>query len=292
MVSLQTLCQQHHIWYIRRIPSTKGSLAKKISRVFCALQCQTGIISHLLPRSAAQGDDTVFAVGARIARPPREAVFRDGKGVVQGRFLRRTQRPPCVTGPQESAACGGCGDLKPPLGAQGARKGALPVAGQATAAVGQPLALADRNAGREGLVATRRCHGISHDGGDQSFRSLPVLCTPVSGPSPAVYNPSGTASPCHLPLHRGRALATAFDESALTAQLTDNTSQALRASSPQGEPWAISFGESSQAPPPSGRAMRAPTVGIAASASNQAKKSPRRTGGILIRGSCDLRIRD
>ena len=201
MVSLQTLCQQHHIWYIRRIPSTKGSLAKKISRVFCALQCQTGIISHLLPRSAAQGDDTVFAVGARIARPPREAVFRDGKGVVQGRFLRRTQRPPCVKGPQEGAACGGCGDLKPPLGAQGARKGALPVAGQATAAVGQPLALADRNAGREGLVATRRCHGISHDGGDQSFRSLPVLCTPVSGPSPAVYNPSGAAR--HLPLHRG-----------------------------------------------------------------------------------------
>ena len=95
MVSLQTLCQQHHIWYIRRIPSTKGSLAKKISRVFCALQCQTGIISHLLPRSAAQGDDTVFAVGARIARPPREAVFRDGKGVAQGRFLRRTKGSLC-----------------------------------------------------------------------------------------------------------------------------------------------------------------------------------------------------
>ena len=45
---------------------------------------------------------------------------------------------------------------KPPLGDQGARKGALPVAEQATAAVGQPLALADRNAGREGLAATRR----------------------------------------------------------------------------------------------------------------------------------------
>ena len=45
---------------------------------------------------------------------------------------------------------------EPPLGAQGARKGALPVADPATAAVGQPLALADRSAGREGLVATRR----------------------------------------------------------------------------------------------------------------------------------------
>ena len=37
-----------------------------------------------------------------------------------------------------------------------ARKGAPPVAEEATAAVGQPLALADRNAGREGLAATRR----------------------------------------------------------------------------------------------------------------------------------------
>ena len=36
-----------------------------------------------------------------------------------------------------------------------ARKGALPVADAATAAVGQPLALAGRNAGREGLAATR-----------------------------------------------------------------------------------------------------------------------------------------
>ena len=60
--------------------------------------------------------------------------------------------------------------------------------------------------------------------------------------------------------YTGEALATAFDEGALTAQLTGNTSQALRASSPQGEPWAISFGDSSQAPPPSGRAMRASTV--------------------------------
>ena len=34
-------------------------------------------------------------------------------------------------------------------------KGALPVAEKATAAVGQPLALAGRNAGREGLAATR-----------------------------------------------------------------------------------------------------------------------------------------
>ena len=201
MVSLQTLCQQHHIWYIRRIPSTKGSLAKENIASFLRPVMPNRHHFPFPPRFATQGVDTVFAVGARIARPPREAVFRDGKGVVQGRFLRRTQRPPCVTGPQESAACGGCGDLKPPLGAQGARKGALPVAEQATAAVGQPLALADRNAGREGLVATRRCHGISHDGGDQSFRSLPVLCTPVSGPSPAVYNPSGAAR--HLPLHRG-----------------------------------------------------------------------------------------
>ena len=36
-----------------------------------------------------------------------------------------------------------------------ARKGALPVAEQATAAAQQPLALADRYAGREGLAATR-----------------------------------------------------------------------------------------------------------------------------------------
>ena len=36
-----------------------------------------------------------------------------------------------------------------------ARKGAPPVAEEATAAVGQPLALADRSAGREGLAATR-----------------------------------------------------------------------------------------------------------------------------------------
>ena len=34
-------------------------------------------------------------------------------------------------------------------------KGAPPVAEEATAAVGQPLALAGRNAGREGLAATR-----------------------------------------------------------------------------------------------------------------------------------------
>ena len=34
-------------------------------------------------------------------------------------------------------------------------KGALPVAEKATAAVGPPLALAGRNAGREGLAATR-----------------------------------------------------------------------------------------------------------------------------------------
>ena len=34
-------------------------------------------------------------------------------------------------------------------------KGALPVADAATAAVGQPLALAGRNADREGLAATR-----------------------------------------------------------------------------------------------------------------------------------------
>ena len=38
-----------------------------------------------------------------------------------------------------------------------ARKGALPVAEQATAAVGQPFALAARSAGREGLTATRSC---------------------------------------------------------------------------------------------------------------------------------------
>ena len=36
-----------------------------------------------------------------------------------------------------------------------ARKRAPPVAEEATAAVGQPLALADRSAGREGLAATR-----------------------------------------------------------------------------------------------------------------------------------------
>ena len=36
-----------------------------------------------------------------------------------------------------------------------ARNGAPPVAEEATEAVGQPLALADRSAGREGLAATR-----------------------------------------------------------------------------------------------------------------------------------------
>ena len=46
-----------------------------------------------------------------------------------------------------------------------ARKGALPVADAATAAVGQPLALAGRNAGREGLAATRSWHGVSRDWG-------------------------------------------------------------------------------------------------------------------------------
>ena len=44
--------------------------------------------------------------------------------------------------------------LKGPL-VQRARKGALPVAEQATAAIGQPLALTARSAGRQGLAATR-----------------------------------------------------------------------------------------------------------------------------------------
>mgnify|MGYP006069503107 CR=1 FL=1 len=166
-------------------------------------------------------------------------------------FFAAHPKAPCVKGPQESAACGGCGDLKPPLGDQGE-------------------------------VARR-----SRDGGDQNRRPPQALWRSAVPNNPSVMAKGHDTSP-----YTGEALATAFDEGDLTAQLTGNTSQALRASSPQGEPWAISFGESSQAPPPSGRAMRAPTVGIAASASNQAKKSPRRTGGILIRGSCDLRIRD
>ena len=59
---------------------------------------------------------------------------------------------------------------------------APPGADAATAAAGQPLALADHNAGREGLAATRSWLA-KRDWG--------------------IVNPSGTASPCHLPLHRG-----------------------------------------------------------------------------------------
>ena len=44
-----------------------------------------------------------------------------------------------------------------------ARKGAPPVAEEATAAVGPALALTDRNAGREGLAATRG-HGEAPEG--------------------------------------------------------------------------------------------------------------------------------
>ena len=68
------------------------------------------------------------------------------------------------------------GAFKPPLGDQGARKGALPVAEQATAAVGQPLALADRNAGREGLAATRRWREAPEGIRTGDDRPFPAIC--------------------------------------------------------------------------------------------------------------------
>ena len=59
-----------------------------------------------------------------------------------------------------------------------ARKGALPVAEQATAAAQQPLALADRYAGREGLAATRTIDPYEGGGSDplrQGFAMPPPL---------------------------------------------------------------------------------------------------------------------
>ena len=55
------------------------------------------------------------------------------------------------------------------------------MAEQATAAVGQPLALADRNAGREGLVATR---GHAKRDGE--------VCRPEGGGASAPFAHAGT----------------------------------------------------------------------------------------------------
>ena len=64
-----------------------------------------------------------------------------------------------LAGPLHRGAFGGRVDV--------ARKGAPPVAEEATAAVGQPLALADRSAGREGLAATRTIDPYGGEGIEQ-----------------------------------------------------------------------------------------------------------------------------
>ena len=49
--------------------------------------------------------------------PCRAAASREGRGGFGGRLYRRTQRPPCVKGPQGSAACGGRSDRSGPAAA-------------------------------------------------------------------------------------------------------------------------------------------------------------------------------
>ena len=91
----------------------------------------------------------------------------------------------------------GRGGELPPLGDQGVRKGALPVAEQATAAVGQPLALADRNAGREGLAATRRWRkapeGIRTGDEREPYGDRQCPTTPPSGLRPDTSPYTGEA---------------------------------------------------------------------------------------------------
>ena len=121
--------------------STPSSSPRRAPRRFCSKK-RTG-------RPAAPAP----TVGATISRPYRTPDSRPARGT---RTDRRGDYQSPVLHARFAAGLRQRTAPKPPLGAQGARKGALPAAEQATAAAQQPLALADRNAGREGFVATRR----------------------------------------------------------------------------------------------------------------------------------------
>ena len=133
--------EERHLWYdfLRDHPYRfvrQKVLGRYIADFYCAkakLVIELDGSQHY--EDTSQDKDAVRTAfleqyGLRVLRIPNNEIHRNFRGVCE--YINAAIE-------------------KPPLGDQGARKGALPVAEQATAAVGQPLALAVR----EGLAATR-----------------------------------------------------------------------------------------------------------------------------------------
>ena len=122
------------------------------------------------------------------------AASREGRGGFGGRLYRRTQRPPCVKGPQGSAACGGRSDRS----------------GPAAACLGGPQRGPPRLRGNPELSAARLTGGLTEE------FSVPLeLTTPPALRATSPYT--------------GEALAAAFGKGALAALAwTRNYALALR----------------------------------------------------------------
>ena len=202
---------------------------------------------------------SMFAVGARIARPCRAAASRGGRGGCARPFVPPHQRPPCVKGPQGSAACGrtsdrsgwaaaclggpqrGPGRLSGNPGLSAARltgglstpptrlrRATSPYTGEAFSAAfdGNPQAPAPKrtrdarpyggdgwpggNVGADAFIDP--CRAAASRGGRggcarpfvRPHQRPPCVKGAVSRQADwGIVNPSGTAPPCHLPLHRG-----------------------------------------------------------------------------------------
>ena len=130
------------------------------------------------PRAKCVAASPDSFVGARIARPCREAASRERRGGCTRPYAPPHQRPPCVKGPQGSAACGRASDRS----------------GPAAACLGGPQRGPGRLSGNPGLSAARLTGGLS---------TPPALraTSPYTGEALGRCVDRGRGG--ELPLHRG-----------------------------------------------------------------------------------------